>query len=54
MHSDHSGKFDEFTIGDLARLMYEGALSSSDLVEYYTDRISKIDAGASAGAGGKK
>jgi len=51
MHSDHSGEFDEFTIGDFARLMHEGALSSSDLVEYYTDRISRIDAGGGAGAG---
>ena len=52
MHSDHSGKYDEFTIDDFARLMKEGELSSSDLVEYYVDRISRIDAGQSAGADG--
>lgn len=45
MHSDHSGKYDEFTIGDFARLMEEGALSSAELVEYYFDRIHRIDSG---------
>jgi len=35
MHSDYSGNYDEFTIGDFARLMEEGALSSAELVEYY-------------------
>lgn len=47
MHSDHSGNYDEFTIDDFARLMDEGELSSSDLVEYYIDRIHRIDAGRS-------
>ena len=38
MQSDRSGKYDEFTIDDFARLMEEGELSSSGLVEYYADR----------------
>ena len=43
MQSDHSGKYDEFTIGDFARLMADGELSSAALVDYYLERIDKID-----------
>jgi len=51
MRDDYTGKYDEFSIEDFSRLMAEDELSSVDLVEYYIDRIARIDGGAGSNPG---
>lgn len=51
MRNDYAGKYDEFSIDDFSRLMAGGKLSSVDLVEYYIDRISRIDAASPESSG---
>ena len=43
MSDNYSGIYDEFPIEALSRLMAEGELSSAALVDYYIDRIGRID-----------
>ena len=43
MSDNYSDIYDEFSIEALSRLMAEGELSSATLVDYYIDRIGRID-----------
>lgn len=52
MDGNYPGIYDEFPIEVLSRLMADGELSSAALVDYYIDRIGKIDGSPAARQGG--